>query len=431
MSPASFNDIVPPERRSIRNIVPSHARSRSHSAEGDFEASTPQEEAPRPQRRKRGKRRLGVFVLLVGVLALATAGFSMLLAGSKVVVTPKQKEVVIEGTFEAKREGEGSGVLSYQLMTHTKGVSQKVEAQGEEQVDEPASGTIIIYNDFSTAEQRLIKNTRFENPQGLIYRVADSVTVPGQKTENGKTVPGSVEAVVYADKPGAEYNSALTDFKIPGFKGDPRYEKFYARSKTPLAGGFSGMRPAVEPSTLASATENLKEKAAAQVREEASSQRPEGFYLFEDLTFVVFEPAVTSVEDGDVTLTQNATLYAMLFNEEGFARFIAAQTVAGYDDEPVKLADISTMKMTLDGEPDRPWDAEKVSVNASGTAHLIWTFVEEDLKKDLVGRDKEALPTILSGYPSIEEAEVVLRPFWRQSFPKDQSEISVEVILND
>ena len=66
------------------------------------------------------------------------------------------------------------------------------------------------------------------------------VTIPGTKVENGKTVPGSKEVDVVADKAGAEYNIGLTDFTIPGFKGSPKFETVFARSKTEMTGGYVG-----------------------------------------------------------------------------------------------------------------------------------------------------------------------------------------------
>jgi len=85
------------------------------------------------------------------------------------------------------------------------------KATGVENVEKKASGRIVVYNEFSSAPQKLIATTRFETPDGKIYRIKDAVTVPGA---------GSVEATVYADQPGEEYNIDLTDFTIPGFKGN-------------------------------------------------------------------------------------------------------------------------------------------------------------------------------------------------------------------
>lgn len=45
---------------------------------------------------------------------------------------------------------------------------------------------------------------------------------------------------MYADGYGTEYNSAETDFTIPGFKGTPREKSFYARSKGTITSGFIG-----------------------------------------------------------------------------------------------------------------------------------------------------------------------------------------------
>lgn len=430
MSPQSFGDIVPPERRSIRNITPSRARAARPYDGEPAEEGAPQARPPR--RRRRG--RMSLVVVLLAVLLVAVAGFSLLFAGSRVVVTPKQKDIAVEGAFDAQHEAQTPGTLGFQVMTYSKSLSKILPAKGEEQVDKSASGTIVVYNDYSSTEQRLVKNTRFETSAGLIYRVADSVTVPGQQTAGGKTTPGSVEVTVYADKPGEEYNIGLSDFKIPGFKGDPRYEKFYARSKTPMQGGFSGVRPAVEEAELTAATEALKGEIATAIKEEAVAQRPEGFYLFNDMMFVDFDDISLTPKGDSVEATLNGTLHGILFNEAGFASFIAAQTVAGYDEGPVKIEDVSTLTVALEapaaGETVT-WDSEKLKVTVNGTARLVWSFDEAQLKTDLAGRDKAALATILSGYPSIEEAEVILRPFWKQSFPESPSDIAVETRLRE
>jgi len=59
-----------------------------------------------------------------------------------------------------------------------------------------------------------------------MYRIDSSVIIPGYQKVNGKIIPGSIEATVYADQAGDGYNLKLADltgdFSIPGFKGDPR-----------------------------------------------------------------------------------------------------------------------------------------------------------------------------------------------------------------
>ena len=101
----------------------------------------------------------------------------------------------------------------------------------------------MIYNKYSAEAQIFVKDTRFETPEGKIYRIDRAVTVPGMKNSGGQTVAGSVEATVYADKSGSEYNIGFSDFTIPGLKGGLKYEKFYARSKTPMTGGMKGTVP--------------------------------------------------------------------------------------------------------------------------------------------------------------------------------------------
>ena len=121
-----------------------------------------------------------------------------------------------------------------------KNVSLLYPATGKKNVEKKSRGEITIYNAYSSQSQSLVANTRFESPDGKIFRIENKITVPGAKVENGKIIPAGIKMNVVADKVGAEYNIGPAKFTIPGFKGAPKYDGFYARSESQMAGGFVG-----------------------------------------------------------------------------------------------------------------------------------------------------------------------------------------------
>ena len=237
---------------------------------------------------------------------------------------------------------------------------------------------------------------------------------------------------MYADESGEKYNIGQTDFTIPGFKGDPRFEKFYARSKTDMTGGFSGIRKVVSADDEQRARTDIQNNLRSQLQNDVSSQKPQGFELFEDGLFVTFE-SLPSEEKGDnVLIKEKATLYGVLFNQEAFAKFLAQNTVAGFEGEQVAINDTSELLFAvLEKDKIRPWEDEKFQFTLKGNAHVVWVFDQGVLKSDLAGKSKGAFETILSGYPSIDEAEIVLRPFWRQTFPEKSEDIKVATVIKE
>lgn len=427
----SFRDIIPPERRSIRNVAPSTRRRKRPPPPS---AETYGEEPPlRHSSREGGSfvSRFGLWIVAATIVVVFALSFSLLFSGSKIIVTPVQREVLIEGTFEAVYQ-EPNAPLSYELISLERTATKTVEATGREKVEKRAQGQIVIFNDFSSADQRLITNTRFETPEGLVYRIDSPAIVPGQQEEDGEVTPGSVEVTIYADEPGEDFNIGLTDFTIPGFKGGLRFNKFYARSKTPMSGGFVGERLTAEESVVAEARIELQSELLTELTDEATLQTPEGAHLFKDSVFITFVPLSSVDKGGQVEIREMATFYGMLFDKQQLAEFIAANTIAGFEDSPVEIDDISTISLRIENkETLRPWEGEVIPITLSGTAHLVWLFDEEKLKDDLAGRTKEALPTILSGYQSIERAKIILRPFWKRTFPDNVSKINVERVLNE
>ncbi len=137
--------------------------------------------APRSLRPRSSRRRSLLIAGAVVVIVCAIIGLllSTLFAGATVTVFPRQEQVSVPVTLVAKLNPAG-GELGYQTITVTRSASTSIPATGTKQVSKSASGVITIYNSFGTDPQRLIANTRFAAPDGKIYRLHDSVVVPGR-----------------------------------------------------------------------------------------------------------------------------------------------------------------------------------------------------------------------------------------------------------
>jgi len=228
-----MQDMIPPEKRTIRRIPlgnssrPSKIPNREPELEENHgEGGIPHQTFSDIPPSRVGSKKIDnshkkwwtrIVIALVIVIVISFLIFS-LFSRAVITVTSQQEDITISGTFAAGTEAE-IDVLEYELFTLTRESTEVIKATGEKFVEAKSSGTIIIFNDFGTTEQRLVANTRFQTSNGLVYRIQDPVVVPGQTTNSkGETIPGSLEVRVVADKPGEEYNVEMSDFKLPGLE---------------------------------------------------------------------------------------------------------------------------------------------------------------------------------------------------------------------
>lgn len=386
-----------------------------------------------------GERPLGKWLLwLIAFLTVvAAAGLVLsLFGGATLDITPKQEKTLVDGTFiahaassaEQTEGGEDAASLEYQLVSLSDTKAKEVPARDTKHVEEKASGTIVIYNAFQSAPQRLVKNTRFRAPNGNIYRIKDSITVPGTTVNEGKTIPGSIEATMYADQPGEEYNQELVDFTVPGFKGLPQYEHFYARSKTPISGGFSGERPVPAEEDTEDARQEIAEELRASLAKKVRAQTPDSFVVYDGGIFVSFdEPKVESAgEEGAARVSLTGTLQAVLFEKEALASFIAEQATARYDGHPVRIINIEDLPLTVVYEADDIVEAKTISFTLESNVHITWNVAFDELRERLAGEPKEEFQKMLSEFPGVGRAKASVRPFWKGDFPENAEEIKIK-----
>lgn len=431
-----INDVIPPGgRRSVRDIpVP----VRRHRWSGNDDEPTVEREAgarpPTPPSLRGGTAHRGARWLLWGVVCFALAGAATAVGfafgGAVVKVTLKSVPVEVSTNGTASSATTTAELyLPYQPLV-VEGVEQaSVEPEGTRRVERKATGTIIVYNNFSSAPQRLIKNTRFETPEGKIYRIPESIVVPGQKKEQSKTIPGSTETSIFADQPGAEYNSGLTDFTVPGFKESAeRYAGFYARSKTPLTGGFVGLAPFAPPEQVAAARSalraTLEEKLHAEVAQKVSA---DSFVFSAGYAFTAVSVSEEETEDKKIGVEERGTLTALVFSREAFARYLARRILLRYDGAPVSFEKPENLSFSFLNKADFGKGGEQnVLFGLNGKGTIVWTLDNAALAEALAGKTKDETAAVLAEYPAIERSQVIIRPFWKKAFPENAARITIE-----
>lgn len=433
-----LQDVVPPERRSIRHVTLTGKPTVPPPPPVRREQLPSHRDPPRDDEKHRTVHTLwrSRWVLwAIGAIAVAVlvVVFGSIFADATITIAPKVQVVTINLDMTAKPKANGKE-LSYSTLAFVREKEISVPADSNTYVETAASGKIIIYNDYSTASQRLVKNTRFETPSGLIFKIRESVTIPGRKSVNGKLLPGSVEAGVSAESAGPEYNIGLTDFTVPGFKSNPaRFAAFYARSKTPMTGGFVGMTKSVSPEKLLQAKARLEGELKSELLAEARTKVPAGNIWFGDAYRLKFDTLSQppAAGKGTVTVHESATLSLFLFPQMGIARAIAEKTVTGWSGAPVALSERENLSFSFKGSEYSPTSIGPVGFNLKGRAVLIWQTEAAKLKAELTGKSKKELPTIISHYPSIAAADVVMRPFWKSTFPSSPDKIKVVAGFSD
>lgn len=383
----------------------------------------------RPYKRAGGSRgggsRLVITLGILGALSVVLYALTGFVSRATIYVTPRTETVTVDYSLRA-RKGKIVSDLHFETVTHAVQDSVSVPANGTQHVERKAKGTIIVYNSYSSAPQLLVKNTRFESKTGNIYRIQEDVTIPG----SSGGLPGSKEVEVVADEAGASYNTGLGDFTIPGFKGTPRYEKFYGRSKTEISGGFLGDAPNASEEDVAAARRKLEEELVSQVRREALTEIREGYVPYDGATRVVFKEVQatdsTASSSNDFILKGEARLEALIFNQAELTSVLASRALEDYSDQVISVPNIHDLDLVLSDTNLGSFESvDDVIFRLRGPALFVWGYDKEDLTTRLAGQRNSNYRDILKTFPTIVKADAEISPFWAFSFPTDSSRIRV------
>lgn len=426
----NLNDILPPSRR--RAMMAPESGEAPVTMVREDAGTPPTVEPPRmppppssvPPRRgpiDTGRRAFPMGTLIVALVVIAASvGALFFFSGARVEITPTANAVSVSGTYDATL---AEGELPFELVTVEKTATAQVAAESTENVSQSAQGMITVQN-MQDATQPLIKNTRFETPEGLVFRIRDSITVPA--TRNGEA--GTITVTVYADEAGERYNVGPTTFTLPGLAGSDLYTQVNARSEEPMRGGFEGPRPTISEATKDAELAKLQTALDAELRTAVAAAVREGFVLVPGATASQFEEQPDTAGAGNtVELSMRGVIRGVIFPEEMLARTIAYQTVGTYSGQPLAFESVEGLMLAPAEGLIPTVGEESFTFTLTGNTTLVWKVDPAVVRAAVAGKSREQAEIALQGLPEVDSALLVLKPFWVGSFPADPEKVEVQV----
>lgn len=382
----------------------------------------------------RPRRSLSTFLLwavvLMGIVVLGFLGLYMFRPTS-VTVVPLSHAVMFDETSQFiayPADSAATGTLPYTVVQQDFSDSESVQGSGTTQVESKSSGNVVVYNAYSTQPVHLIKNTRFQTPDGLVFRAPSEITIPGMSG----TTPGQATVTLFADQSGSQYNVGPSiKFTLPGLQQNAKmYTSVYAVSAGAMTGGSAGSQTGVSDSVRQSAVSDVRSKLAAKVQSYIAQLNSTTTTAFASLAQITYQDMPdTDQTDTTVLINETAHVSVPVFPAPLFATIVAQTVAADTTNAPLHIvaqnaysahyANASSTSMTL--------GSDSISFQLTGTAQLVWDVDTSALSQALAGRSQGAFETIIGNFSGIQEAHARIEPFWSTTFPSNPARIHIEV----
>lgn len=301
-------------------------------------------------------------------------------------------------------------------------------ASGKKYVDAYATGTVTITNALSSLPQMLIKNTRFADTNGKIFRITKNITVPGAKIEDGKILPSSIAVDVVADKPGDAYNIGPSDFTIPGFRGTPKYSAFTGKSDSPFTGGFQGEATVATADDIHAGQEQASRELFLELKNVLEKKIPPGDeFVVLDGSRNILITNITGPKAGDagekIVMRASGTAEVLVFRKADLFSFLT-----GFLLSPNESAAILSEKSDIQNKDVR-FDSGKgrLVFTVSGTLTAVRTITEDVIKTAAISQSIAAVEQQLRNYKEIGGFQITSFPFWLRHAPANPAAIHITV----
>ncbi len=304
--------------------------------------------------------------------------------------------------------------------------TKRFPATGRRQVEKHAVGTMTVYNSYSSDAQQLVEKTRFMAPDGKLFRLTKTITVPGAKIVDGKIVPSNITADVIADVAGPDYNiGPVKLFTIPGFKGSPKYQSFYGETTSDMTGGFIGEIAYPTSDDIIKAKNAAGSDLESALNTKLLMQVPKEFKILDGTrTYRVISQKADEEADADgnfgILTEGRSTIIA--FRESDMLELLKKKSLSDESEN------FEVRSHTLEyGIARVDFDKGRMTFPVDYKSVLARKIDAEALKGKILGKSEAELKQMVFELSGLESATISLWPFWVKTVPNNLNKITVIV----
>ncbi|MEK7145587.1 MAG: hypothetical protein AAB802_00185, partial [Patescibacteria group bacterium] len=305
----------------------------------------------------------------------------------------------------------------------------------------------------TTADRPLIKDTRFQTSDGIVFRIQSDVVVP--KASGG--TPGTLDVFVKADPLdangtpiGARGNVEATDFFLPGLREDTR-DEVYGKSTQPMTGATSDVRMfVVEDDLLAARAKletELKEKALSALRKEVLSESNIlgiQLKLLEDSDVILYGTPdidtpgnLVGQEVDTFEITGTLTITGLAYDSEALLNILKEQIISA-STPGKRLVRIEENSISID-----VFESNMTAKTVQFTAQIQGieeyeidpefeggSLLADKIKEHVAGKSMEEAEQYIQNLPEVNRVEINSWPIWAPNMPTLPENIRIKSLSN-
>lgn len=392
------------------------------------------ERAAKPAKvKKDSKLKIPNFDKFRVLLALGILGVILLIGGTifamkvlpKATVTIKTDSVDVTATLDVNTSDkiqtvdEAQNLVPSSLQEQKESTTEKVPATGQKDLGTRASGTVRLFNCDEDDKTLTISSGTFVSTGGLNYVTQAAATIgPSNFTGGGVCKKDSFKDVqVAAQNPGAQYNIDGGEvFSVSGAGGSVT-----GSNPGALSGGTTKIAKVVSAQDVETAKQRIATRLAGQQEKFQQKLEENGFYVLPETTTST-EPKIVSTpnvgqEATEVTVLQEVTYTALTVDKDGLNKLLKKALEKQIDTKKQKIAndDVLENATIRVGAKRSPTE---VTIQLEKTDKAVPVFDKAAVAKELVGKKKGEIESLLGSRPGVKSVEVEMGPFWVSKAPK-------------